>query len=52
MFNEIADEGFDMFFHMGDLHYENIDRNSTSRFQDAYDIVHGSAAQQRLYVDS
>ena len=38
-----------MFFQIGDLHYENIDRNATALFQNAYDRVLASSRQQALY---
>ena len=38
-----------MFFQIGDLHYENIDRNAVGLFQAAFDRVLASEEQQALY---
>ena len=38
-----------MYFQLGDLHYEDISRNATALFQDAYNRVLSSPEQQQLY---
>jgi len=40
-----------MFFHMGDLHYRNINSNNVNLFHSAYDDVLRQSNQQSLYKD-
>ena len=40
------------FLHMGDMHYENIDRPSVRRYRDAYESVLRSPSQSRLYLSA
>lgn len=38
-----------MFFHLGDLHYTNINTNSVALFNAAYDVVLAQSRQAQLY---
>lgn len=53
IFDTIADKAdsdeLSVFFHMGDLHYEDIATNDETLYQDAYDAVFASARQSRIF---
>lgn len=49
IFTRIKSERPKFFLHLGDLHYENIDNDCTSRFITAYHKVFNSATQSDLY---
>jgi len=49
IFTELANSKFDMFIHLGDMHYQNIGTNEPKLFEDAFDMVHGSNSQRLLF---
>ena len=49
VYSEIANQNIDLFIHQGDIHYEDIAVNDTDVFLDAFDIVHSSSSQRKLY---
>jgi alkaline phosphatase D len=49
VFDRIREADPFVFFHIGDFHYEDISRNATALFQEAYNRVLSSPEQQRLY---
>jgi phosphodiesterase/alkaline phosphatase D-like protein len=51
VFDAIRGVDPDLYVIMGDLHYRNIDQNDPSLFAAAYNQVHDSPGQSRLYRD-
>lgn len=49
VFEEVAAQKYDMFIHMGDMHYADIEDNDVEQFRLATDKVHGSPRQQLLF---
>ena len=49
VFTAIRDREPDLFFHLGDLHYEDIARNEVGIFLDAYQRAVGSPVQSQLF---
>jgi phosphodiesterase/alkaline phosphatase D-like protein len=50
VFDAIRREGPLLYLISGDAHYENITRNDVGRFQEAYETLVSSPAQQALYL--
>merc|ERR1719215_1544590 len=48
-FDDIAAAQYDLFLHMGDMHYSDIVKNDPALFRDAFDIIHASEAQRRFF---
>ena len=51
-FSELANQNLDLFIHLGDMHYEDISVNDSEKFLDAFDIVHASSEQTKLFRSS
>ncbi|MFB6098579.1 MAG: alkaline phosphatase [Salinibacter sp.] len=49
VFSAIRKTRPDLFLHLGDMHYENIDATTPTPFRRAYQRVHASARQSALY---
>lgn len=49
VFETIVNQNPAFFIHMGDFHYENIDRVDSARRRRAYATVHGSPTQAKLF---
>lgn len=49
VFQSILDESPDLFLHLGDMHYEDIDMPEIGRYRRALAAVHASPEQARLY---
>lgn len=49
VFDAVRETHPDLFLHLGDLHYENIEATEPEPFRTAYHRVHGSSPQAKLF---